>query len=181
MIAELRTDRLLLRRARASDLDDLHAVFVDPRAMRYWSTPPHADPDETRRWLASMIDPDPAIMDDFVIEKDGVVIGKAGAWRVPEIGFILRSDHWGQGLAKEALSAVIAHLFATRPLDALTADVDPRNAPSLGLLHRLGFTETGRAPRTWLVGEEWCDSVYLENRRPDFQILTRDAGEVARR
>jgi ribosomal-protein-alanine N-acetyltransferase len=40
--------------------------------------------------------------------------------------------------------------------------VDPRNAGSLRLLRRLGFRKTGRKERTWLVGEEWCDSVYLQ-------------------
>ncbi len=161
MTVELITERLRLRRARPEDAVDLYAVFSDPRAMRYWSTPPHAEIGETRRWLDSMISADPQASDDFVIERDGVVIGKAGAWRLPEIGFILHPGFWGQGLAHEALSAVIGRLFATRPLDRLTADVDPRNAASLRLLARLGFAETGRAARTWRVGEDWCDSVYL--------------------
>ena len=35
------TERLLLRRARMDDLEDLHQVFADPRAMRYWDSLPH--------------------------------------------------------------------------------------------------------------------------------------------
>jgi RimJ/RimL family protein N-acetyltransferase len=165
-VTELHTARLLLRPACSDDLAAMHAVLSDPAAMRYWSTPPHETLEETRVWLDSMIGADPGSSEDFVLEKDGEVIGKAGAWRLPEIGFILRSDHWGRGLAREALAAVIAHLFATRGLGALTADVDPRNAACLGLLNSLGFRETGRAERTWRVGEEWCDSVYLELSRP---------------
>ena len=46
------------------------------------------------------------------------------------------------------------------------ADVDPRNAASLGLLRKLGFVETRHARCTIKVGEEWCDSVYLALRRP---------------
>ena len=161
MTAELVTDRLRLRRARLADAEDLFAVFREPRAMRYWSTPPHAEIGETERWLRSMIDADPQASDDFVIEFDGRAVGKAGAWRLPEVGFILHPDLWGQGLAREALSAVIAHLFATRALDRLAADVDPRNDACLRLLRSLGFRETGRAERTWRVGDEWCDSVYL--------------------
>jgi RimJ/RimL family protein N-acetyltransferase len=166
MTAEIMTARLRLRRARPEDAADLHAVFSDPRAMRYWSTPPHAEIGETRRWLDSMIAADPDASDDFVIERDGRVVGKAGAWRLPEIGFILHPDLWGQGLAEEALSAVRDHLFAARGLGRLTADVDPRNEASLRLLARLGFVETGRGQRTWRVGEAWCDSVYLALERP---------------
>lgn len=136
-------------------------MLSDPRAMRYWSTPPHADLEQTRAWLASMIQAPPETSCDYVIEHAGRVIGKAGCWRVPEIGYILHPDAWGQGLAREALSAAIPEIFARFPIDAITADVDPRNAASLKLLHRLGFIETHRTARTWLVGKEWCDSVYL--------------------
>ncbi|HEY2356457.1 MAG TPA: GNAT family N-acetyltransferase [Phenylobacterium sp.] len=168
---ELLTARLRLRRARSEDLADLHAVFSDPRAMRYWSTPPHTDLAQTQAWLEAMIGAPPAESEDFVIElrtgeHRGVVVGKAGCWRVPEVGFILRPDLWGQGLAGEAMSAVLPRVFDRFPVPALVADVDPRNAASLNLLVRLGFRETHRAPRTWLVGDEWCDSIYLALPRP---------------
>ena len=165
-MSEILTPRLRLRRARAGDLQALHEVFSQPRAMRYWSTPPHLDLEQTRVWLDSMIQAPPDSSDDYVIEHDGRVIGKAGCWRVPEIGYILHPDAWGQGLAREALTAVIDHAFAGFPIPAIIADVDPRNAASLRLLGRLGFLETHRAARTWLVGDEWCDSVYLALARP---------------
>jgi len=157
----LRTERLLLRRARPDDVESLHAIMSDRRAMRYWSTTPHATLDETRDWVANMVAAPAAESDDFVIELDGRLIGKAGCWRLPEIGYILHPDHWGKGYAREAMTAAIAHLFAARGLEKITADVDPRNAPSIGLLRRLGFTETHRAKGTWQVGNELCDSVYF--------------------
>jgi ribosomal-protein-alanine N-acetyltransferase len=160
------TPRLTLRQARVEDADDLFRVFSDPAAMRYWDTPPHADRAATRRWVAGMAAAGPPEACDFVIEREGRVIGKAGCWRAPEFGYILRSDQWGKGLATEALAAVIPAVFATLPGDRLEADVDPRNAASLRLLAKFGFRETGRAARTILVGDEWCDSVYLALDRP---------------
>ena len=160
------TERLLLRRARMDDLADLHRVFADPRAMRFWDSLPHDDIDLTRRWLSGMVAFSPADTDDFVLEHEGRVIGKAGCWRLGEIGFILHPDYWGKGLAREAMSAVIPHVFANLPIDRLEADVDPRNAAALRLLERLGFREVRRAERTVRLGDEWCDSVYLELRRP---------------
>ncbi len=161
-MTELLTARLRLRRARRDDLADMYAILSDPRAMRYWSTPPHVDLAQTEAWLGSMIQATPGESDDFVLEFGCRVIGKAGCWRLPEIGYILHPDCWGKGLTKEALTAVIAHVFATHDVEAIRADVDPRNDASLGLLHRLGFAETHRVVCTWKVGEEWCDSVYLE-------------------
>lgn len=160
------TPHLILRRAREADLAAMHAVLSHLHGMRYWSSLPHATLEETREWLAGMIAADPAASDDYVIEHQGRVIGKAGCYRLPEIGYILHPDYWGRGLATEAVSAVIGRIFARHDLAALRADVDPRNAASIRLLQRLGFERTGAAKRTWRIGEEWCDSVYFELRRP---------------
>lgn len=156
----------MLRRAVWCDLEAMHAVLSDARAMLYWSSLPHRELDETRKWLADMIDTPAGLREDFVVERDGEVIGKAGCWRLPEIGIILRSDCWGRGYAREALAAAVGAVFDRHEVPAITADIDPRNGRSLDLFQRLGFEETGRARRTWLIGDEWCDSVYLSLRRP---------------
>ena len=160
------TPRLRLRRATWDDLPAVHGFLSQPAAMRYWSTPEHETLAESRDWLARMIERDPDVADDFLIEKDGQVIGKAGAWNLPEVGFLLHPDHWGQGLAFEAMTAVTPHLFARHAVLQLTAEADPRNAASLRLLSRLGFVETHRAERTMQWRDEWCDSVYLVLPRP---------------
>lgn len=58
-------------------------------------------------FLDAMIAAAPEESDDYVVEHQGRVIGKAGCWRLPEVGYILHPDYWGQGLAREALAAVI--------------------------------------------------------------------------
>ena len=133
--------------------------------MRFWSRPEHEPLEETRRWLADLIEPE-AGSDDFLIEHGGTIIGKAGALQLPEIGFLLHPDNWGKGLAHKALVALIANLFTAHDLAELTAEVDPRNAASLRLLARLGFVETGRATRTLLWRDEWTDSIYFALPRP---------------
>lgn len=158
---EIRTERLLLRRPHMDDLDAMFEIMSDPVAMRYWSTLPHADREVTRPWLERMIARNAAGGDDFVIEHEGRVIGDVGAGRLPDFGFMLRRDCWGKGFATEASRAFIDHAFRNTAATELRADVDPRNAASLRVLDRLGFVETGRAERTFLLGDEWCDSVYL--------------------
>ncbi|MFT3917064.1 MAG: GNAT family N-acetyltransferase [Anaeromyxobacteraceae bacterium] len=154
----LRTARLLLRRPAPEDLQPLFAILSDAATMRYWSTPPHADLDTTRRWLERTIAEG---HDEFVVVLGERVIGNAGFWRDPEVGFVLDRAFTGQGYAFEAAQAVIARAFAVRGLAVVTADVDPRNAASLRLLARLGFVETGRKAGTFQIGDERCDSVYL--------------------
>ncbi len=160
MSDEIRTERLVLRRAAMADAPAMHRIMSDPRAMRYWSTPPHDSLALSEAWLRSMVEADPATSDDFIVTLGRRLIGKLGAWQLPEIGFLIDPAEWGKGYASEALAAFIERRRALGSTE-LTADVDPRNAGSLRLLTRHGFTETHRAARTFQVGDEWCDSVYL--------------------
>jgi len=136
--------------------------------MLYWSTPPHTELAETRAWLDGMIASPAEVSEDFIIERGGVTIGKVGAYRLPDFGYILHPDHWGAGLATEAICAFLDAVFARGDVDHLTTDVDPRNAASLRLMARLGFRETGRASRTWRTHIGWCDSVYFRLDRADY-------------
>lgn len=158
--AQVELKRLTMRRARSSDLDAIHEIMSDPETMRYWSTLPHESRKQTAAWLQGMIDSDPEQGDEFVLEYMGKVIGKLGAWRLPEIGFFLHRSYWGKGLAGEALSGFIAYMIS-RGVPLLTVDVDPLNLASLKLLTSNGFRETGRAQATFVVGDRICDSVYL--------------------
>jgi len=164
---EIRTPRLILRTARSEDLAAMHAVLTDPGATRWWSTPPHETLDQTRIWLDAMIANGPD-HPDFVVELDGRVIGKAGFYVMPDVGYILHPDCWGQGLAAEAVGAAIDHVFWTHDVDTLTADVDPENAASIRLLERLAFAHTSSGERTWKVGGVWKDSFYYALSRADW-------------
>lgn len=157
----IRTERLLLRRATMEDVESFDAIFSDPEAMRYWSTPPHTAIEQTRDWVASMVAGHTEASDDFVVTLNGEVIGKTGAYRLPEFGFILARAHWGKGFASEALAAFLDRRRTLGEPSRLTADVDPRNLRSIKLLEKHGFIETGRASGTWQVGDELCNSVYL--------------------
>jgi len=158
----MKAPRIALRPFQAADAEALFPIFADAEAMRYWSTPPHASIEVTRAFVRATLEASASgLGDDQVVVFEGAVIGKAGLWDNEEIGFILAPDKWGQGLAREALEAVIERA-RTRGQTRITADVDPRNAASIGLLTRLGFVRTGEAKGTTQVGEEWVDSVYFE-------------------
>ena len=162
----LKTERLLLRAARHTDLDDLFAIFHDPRAMRYWSTPPHDTPDRTQENLDRMIASAKDRLVYFVIEHQGRVIGTAGMHRGDEVGFILHPNHWRQGIVTEAMTAIIPHLFATTDVKQLTADADPHNLASINCLKSLGFHVTSRAKNTFCINGVWSDSLYFALPRP---------------
>lgn len=158
------TERLILRPARMADLADLHEIMSDPRAMRYWSHAAHAGTERTERYLTGMVAAVPKA-EEYMVElraAPGRVIGKAGCWRMDEVGYIFHPDVWGKGYAVEAMAAILPRAFARAPdLQAITADVDPRNAASLRLLARLGFQRSAGAEVTLGLAGDGMDSVYL--------------------
>ena len=166
-MTRLVTERLVLRTARIADLEDLHAVYGDPLVMRYWSSPPHADIVVTQRHLERLIASSEPVVSSFVVERAGHAIGCAGVHMGDEVGFLLRSDHWQQGLMSEALRALIPYFFDELRYPQLTADADPMNAASVATLLSAGFVKTGEAKKTCCVDGVWSDSVYF-TLKPEF-------------
>jgi ribosomal-protein-alanine N-acetyltransferase len=81
----------------------------------------------------------------FLLE-DGDLVGCAGVrpYRedILELGFHLRPEYWGQGLAEEAARAVIGWAFETLGVRSLFAGHHPANTASEHLLRKLGFRFT---------------------------------------
>ncbi|MGR3712252.1 MAG: GNAT family N-acetyltransferase [Shimia sp.] len=158
---QIKTERLLLRPAHKDDLDALHAIMCDGEAMQYWSTLPHTDTAQTKEFLEATMHNPIERGEDFIVELDGQVIGKAGFWQFPEVGFLFDRRVWGQGYASEAVGAVLERGFRVHGMAKVIADVDPRNVASIRVLEKLGFVETHREEKTFLLGDEWSDSVYF--------------------
>ena len=85
---------------------------------------------------------------------DGAIIGSCGvfhSWRgfgkgmddTPEAGWIVRRDHWGQGVAREAMTAILAWFDATHGLRRIACMIEEGNAASERLAATLGFAAYG--------------------------------------
>lgn len=135
----------------------------DADVMRYWSTAPHSRVEETSTFLAKMLVGYAvgSALDDYLVEHDGAVVGKAGFWRGSEIGFLFRASAQGRGLAREALNALISRGFGARGFSEIHAEVDPENARCLRLLTGLGFEVSRFVPHTLHIAGAWRDSLEL--------------------
>nr|WP_243848203.1 GNAT family protein [Sphingomonas insulae] len=147
----LATARLRLRRRVPDDAGALFATMADAGAMRWWSCAPFDSVDAVRQhfgdgtfggraWAVTRSDDDTAI--GFVVANAHRQAG------VVEIGYLIARDAWGAGVAREAVSAVVAHLFASGTRRVF-ADSDPDNAGSIRLLRAMGFTLEGRLRAEW--------------------------------
>jgi len=164
---DLTTERLTLRPIVDADVEALHAMLSDAETMRYWSTLPHTERQQTIDWI---IGNRTAMAAGTALEYgavyQGKLIGRATFWNGNEIGYLFDRAYWGQGFARECLTAMIDYAFRFRDWGEIIADIDPRNLPSWRLLERLGFRRTSFELNTFCIGGQWSDSQYLALGRP---------------
>ncbi|WP_189644735.1 GNAT family N-acetyltransferase [Luteimonas gilva] len=163
---QLRGPRVRLRGPRREDADAVFALFSDPAVMRYWSRPPMIVRDEAAALIAEMQEAfaERDKLNWVVVDKRDEAIGTCTLFRFDarhrhaELGYALRSDLWGQGLAREAASAALDWAFRTLRLHRVEADIDPRNEASRRILRRLGFVSEGVLRERFFVGDQATDS-----------------------
>jgi RimJ/RimL family protein N-acetyltransferase len=166
----IETERLILRPLMSYDAPAMHEMLSDAETMRYWSTLPHRSLVETETWVNEAVATNRrGEGHDFAVLHEARVIGRSAFWSGNEVGFLFRRAVWGRGFAGEAMSAMLRFGFDSLGFKSARADVDPNNTRSLQLLDRLGFKERGRAQRTFKIGDEWFDSIYLTLKAADFK------------
>jgi [ribosomal protein S5]-alanine N-acetyltransferase len=83
---------------------------------------------------------------------------------VQELGFHLRLNYWGQGLALEAAKAAIDFAFSVIGAKGVSAGHHPENLNSKKVLEKLGFqythdeffSELGMCIPYYMVRPVWC-------------------------
>ena len=79
-----------------------------------------------------------------------VVAGDAGFHGQPdengrvELGYMVLSPYRRQGLAAEAVRALLAWAVAEQGVTRFQACINPDNIPSVNLIRKLGFSQVGR-------------------------------------
>lgn len=166
----LLAERLTLRPTEEADTPALFEVFSDPEVMRYWSSGPHRSHEDTRALIHRIRDGfERKTVFQWAVARrsDDRAIGTATLLRFDldhkrcEVGYVLGRAHWGQGLAREAVARLTDFAFDEIHLHRLEADVDPRNARSVALLERLGWTREGLLRERYHVQGELQDTVFL--------------------
>jgi len=133
----LATARLVLRDPAPRDAEALAAYQSDARYLEHYPEPPDADAIIATAcgWAAES----PRRNHQFVVTLDGAVIGCAGVREAGDLGIELDPRHWGEGYAREALTALIAFARDELGVARLTASTTATNVRAHRLVERLGF------------------------------------------
>lgn len=148
-MAELRTDRLVLRGWRDSDLEPWAVMNADPEVREYF-------PDVlTREQSEASVARFQAALDQrgwgwwaVEVRATGEFIGFTGLDPVDEdmpftgveVGWRLARPSWGHGYATEAALAAVAHGFDGLGLTEILAVTTATNLRSQAVMRRIGMT-----------------------------------------
>lgn len=135
----METNRLILRKYKETDLEDLYEYLSDPQTLKYEPYKPMSM-DETKDNLKWRISTDEMIAAEEKQSKKmigNIYLGKRD-FNTLEIGFVFNRKYWGSGYARESCQAVIEKAAADS-VHRIYAECDPENTASWHLLERLGF------------------------------------------
>jgi ribosomal-protein-alanine N-acetyltransferase len=144
---ELLSERLRLRAYRPDDVELLEPMLSDPEHMRWYPAPYSHEQvvDWVERRMASY---ERVGFGLWIVEKrsTGGFLGTAGPTeqvveqvREVELGWHVRKEWWGQGIAAEAAAASRDWAWDHLDLDHLIALVRPENRPSARVAEKIGM------------------------------------------
>jgi len=153
----------------------MHQCFANAEAMRFWDHPVHTKLIETERAVKRFIDCTPSYYRFWAVAEaktdrclgminyhDGHIRSKRVA-----IGFIIHPARHREGIATEAVSAMLGFCFGELGLHRLQAFIHPDNTASRKLVEKLGFRSEGLLRDNLRVGDEWRDDMLYALLRTD--------------
>lgn len=140
----LKTARLTLRPQVQADAAPLFDILSDAEAMRFWNRPPIARLAVAEELVAGQVAAaEEGLCRYWTLVADGAVIGSLDLSLIEsqsaELGFLLRRDRWGEGLATEAAQAAAAFGLGPLGLTRLAAAAHAANLAARRVLEKTGF------------------------------------------
>lgn len=146
----LKTERIGFSKWRPDDLPLAEMLWGNPLVTRYICATGIFSPRDVASRLQTELEIEAQLGIQYwpIFElTSGELIGCCGLRphreKQYELGFHLRPEFWGSGLAAEAAGAAIAYAFAVLQADSLFAGHNPHNVNSATVLKKLGFSYTG--------------------------------------
>lgn len=147
----IETARLILRSYSEEDLAELARILGDPATMAFWPRPFTAS--EAEHWMRRAIEQRETTIygrRGVFLRATGELIGDAGVVRAEldgverdDLGYIIRSERWGQGFATEAARALASHYQFNHSCKALFANMAHDHTASQRVAQRIGMRRCG--------------------------------------
>lgn len=143
-------ERLVFSEWCVEDFEDLKVIATDPRVIKYVATGEIYSDERIMAFIEKNIKlyKERKLCFFPLHSKDNnnfVGFCGLGVLNEPdeiEIGWWLKPDYWGKGLATEAAERVMTYAFEELNLPRLAAIAQPENTASINIMKKLGMTYT---------------------------------------
>ena len=174
MIEDLETERLRLRPLTARDVDLLVELDGDPAVMRFINGGKPSTREEVERIVQQFLGHRWLAYDKASDEFVGWFAIRPSGPKSRELGYRLRREMWGKGLATEGSQALIELAFTQLGVDRVRAETMAVNTASRRVMERCGL----RYVRTFQL--EWDDPIDgSEQGEVEYEITRADWGKTS--
>lgn len=146
----LETQRLIFRSLEADDLDDLYALYQDPKVVKYIPDAPctYEETREELEWFQNGHPRHPQLgLWATIYKANGQFIGRCGllpstidGQNEVEVAFTLAEAYWGKGLGTEAANGILQYGFNQLGLSRLICLIVPENQASIKVAQKIGMS-----------------------------------------
>lgn len=167
----IETHRLTLRGYEPHDAENIYTYASDPETTRFMSWDRAESQEDVHIFLNSVVAANYVRNElDYAVTllgREECCIGGIGLYwrpledRVMELGYVLCREYWGEGLILEAGRALLAHAFASTPVEKVFAPIFADNSKSRRLAEKLGLQLDGVLRSHVIVrGQRWDVASY---------------------
>jgi RimJ/RimL family protein N-acetyltransferase len=143
-------DTIVLREPTADDVPAITAACQDPEIPRWTRVPSPYTEDDARTWLAPTDEDRFAIVDRETGELLGGVGLRPDGDGVAEIGYWIKREARGRGIAARAVRLISEWGLRERGLARISLITEPENKASQRVAEKAGYRREGLL-RAWMV------------------------------
>ncbi|MFV5693583.1 GNAT family N-acetyltransferase [Flavobacterium sp. LT1R49] len=164
----LETERLILRRVDASDVNEIFDLRSNPKTMKYIPRPLVKTTEDALEHIAMIdakIETNEGINWAITLKDSPKLIGIIGHYRIKpehfraEIGYMLLPEFNGKGIMPEAVKEAVNYGFKVMQLHSIEAIIDPENFGSEKVLQKSGFVKEAHLKENEFYDGHFLDTV----------------------
>ncbi len=160
----LRTERLLIRPFKESDINDLYDIYSDTKVCKYllhdvWNEDNKLKEFQQKLKYNKLEEGKinlACVLDKKVIGDISICYTEMK--ETVEIGYTFNSRYSGKGYAYESVKTVVKYLFKNYGIHRIIANLDSRNLSSAKLCERIGMRKEAHFIKDYWNKGEWTDS-----------------------
>lgn len=161
------TERLILRKVKKSDANEIFILRSDARVMKYLDRAPAESLNDAHSFIKLITRQEKyneAVTWAITIKGNPKLIGTICYWNIKpehyraETGYVLLPEYHGKGIMHEALVVVLNYGFNVMKLHSIEANVNPANQASIKLLEKNKFVREAYFKENYFYEGKFMDT-----------------------